>query len=69
MKNIKNLFFILIALLTVTLCSCKGSATGSFTGSDKMPLTISITSNENIKLFDTSRSASRTIVADAFTTG
>ena len=69
MKNIKNLFFILIALLTVTLCSCKGSASGSFTGSDKMPLTISITSNENIKLFDTSRSASRTIVADAFTTG
>lgn len=69
MKNIKQLFFILIALLTVALCSCKGSASGSFTGSDKMPLTISITSNENIKLFDTSRSASRTIVADAFTTG
>ena len=68
MKNIKNLFFILIALLTVALCSCKGSASGSFTGSDKMPLTISITSNENIKLFNTKTNAGRTIVADAFTT-
>lgn len=67
MKNIKNLFFILIALLTVALCSCKGSASGSFTGSDKMPLTISITSNENIKLFNTKTNAGRTIVADAFT--
>ena len=69
MKNTKQLFFILIALLTVAVCSCKGNATGSFTGSDKMPLTISITSNENIKLFDTSKKTSRTIVADAFTTG
>lgn len=68
MKNIKHLFFILIALLTVALCSCKGSASGSFTGSDKMPLTISITSNENIKLFNTKANAGRTIVADAFTT-
>ncbi len=69
MKNIKHLCFILIGLLTVAFISCKGSATGSFTGSDKKPLTISITSNENIKLFDTSRKANRTIVADAFTTG
>ena len=69
MKNIKQVCFILIALLTVAFVSCKGSATGSFTGSDKTPLTISITSNENIKLFDTSKNTSRTIVADAFTTG
>ncbi len=69
MKNIKNLSFILIAFLTVAFISCKGSATASYTGSDKTPLTISITSNENIKLFNTSRNANRTIVADAFTTG
>ena len=69
MKNIKHLSFILIAFLTVAFISCKGSATASFTGSDKTPLTISITSNENIKLFNTSRNANRTIVADAFTTG
>ena len=69
MKNIKRVCFILIVLLTVAFISCKGSATGSFTGSDKTPLTISITSNENIKLFNTTQNASRTIVADAFTTG
>ena len=68
MKNIKHGSFLLIVLLAVAICSCNNSATGSFTGGDKKPLTISITSNENIRLFDTTNS-SRTIVADAFTTG
>jgi hypothetical protein len=68
MKNIKNLSFILIAFLTIAICSCNHGTTATFTGGNQKPLTISITSNENIKLFDTSASQ-RTIVADAFTTG
>ena len=69
MKNIKHLSFILIAFLTIAICSCNNGTTATFTGGKQKPLTISITSNENIKLFDTSNNAQRTIVADAFTTG
>lgn len=74
MKNIKNLSFILIAFLTIAICSCNNSSTGTYIGGTQKPLTISITSNENIKLFDASakpqlNSSQRTIVADAFTTG
>ena len=68
MKNVKKWSFILSAILIVILSACKQNATGSFTGSDKKPLTISIASNDNIKLFEKKANASRTIVADAFTT-
>lgn len=66
MRNFKKWSFILAAFLIVFLGACKQSATGSFIGSDKKPLTISIASNDNIKLFN-SNTAGRTIVADAFT--
>lgn len=68
MKNVKKWSFILSAILIVLLSACNNSTTGSFTGSDKKPLTISIASNDNIKLFEKKSNASRTIVADAFTT-
>ena len=64
-KTIRNSLFVLISLLAVTMLSCKNSSSGTFTGSDKQPLNITIAANEMIKFTKTSNS-SRTIVADPF---
>ena len=64
-KTIRNFLFVLISLLAVTMLSCKNSSSGTFTGSDKQPLNITIAANEMIKFTKTSNS-SRTIVADPF---
>ena len=64
-KTIRNSLFVLISLLAVTMLSCKNSSSGTFTGSDKQPLNITIAANEMIKFTKTSNS-SRTIVAEPF---
>ena len=64
-KLFKNLSIFAAALLVVFLGSCSGAGTGTFTGSDKQPLNITIAQNESIKFTKNGRSA-RTIVADPF---
>ena len=64
-KNTKIWAIALISLLITTIAvACKGDG-GTFTGSDKQPLNITIAQNEMIKFEKTSRSA-RTIVAAPF---
>ena len=65
MKNLKKWTLLFISLFIVTMTACKQSTSGSFTGSDKQPLNITIAQNESIKFEKTSRSA-RTIVAEPF---
>lgn len=65
MKNIKLKTLMLIGVLIAVIAACKGSTNGTFTGSDKQPLNITIAQNESIKFEKTSRSA-RTIVAAPF---
>lgn len=63
-KTLRNHFFILISLLTLAFAACNQNATGTYTGSDKQPLNITIAPNEMIKF--TKTGAGRTIVADPF---
>ncbi len=65
MKSLRNYLFILLPMLALALFSCKNHATGTFTGSDKQPLNITIAQNEMIKFTKTTGS-NRTIVADPF---
>ena len=65
MKNIKLKTLMLIGVLIAVFAACKGSTNGTFTGSDKQPLNITIAQNEMIKFEKTSRNA-RTIVAAPF---
>ena len=64
-KTIRNSLFVLISLLAVTMLSCKNSSSGTFTGSDKQPLNITIAQNDMIKFTKTTNS-SRTIIAEPF---
>ena len=63
-KTIRNYLFVLISVLAITMISCKNSSSGTYTGSDKQPLNITIAQNEMIKF--TKTSGSRTIVAAPF---
>ena len=65
MKNLKTWTLVLISLLIVSMTACKGSTSGTYIGSDKQPLNITIAANESITFAKTQRS-SRTIVADPF---
>ncbi|MBP5602565.1 MAG: hypothetical protein J6X78_07530 [Treponema sp.] len=65
MKNLKKCSLLLIALFIVTISACNHATTGSFTGSDKQPLNITIAQNESIK-FEKTNSSGRTIVATPF---
>lgn len=65
MKNIKLKTLMLIGVLIAVFAACKGSTNGTFTGSDKQPLNITIAQNEMIK-FTKANGAGRTIVADPF---
>lgn len=65
MKNLKNWTIVLISLLIVGMTACKGSTNGTYIGSDKQPLNITIAANESITFAKTQRSE-RTIVADPF---
>lgn len=62
-KTIRTFLFILISALTLSMLSCKNGS-GTYTGSDKQPLNITIAQNEMIKF--TKNSSSRTIVAAPF---
>ena len=64
-KTIRNFLFVLISVLAITMISCKNSSSGTYTGSDKQPLNITIAQNDMIKFTKTSGSG-RTIVADPF---
>ena len=64
-KTIRNYLFVLIPMLALAMISCKHDTKGTYTGSDKQPLNITIAQNEMIK-FEKTSSASRTIVADPF---
>lgn len=64
MKNIKLKSLMLIGVLIAVMAACKGSANGTFTGSEKQPLNITIAQNDNIKFVK--NASSRTIVADPF---
>ncbi|MBO4533821.1 MAG: hypothetical protein J5726_09045 [Treponema sp.] len=66
-KTTKILSIIALALLAfaAVLGSCKHNNTGTFTGSDKQPLNITIAQNEMIK-FEKTNEAGRTIVAEPF---
>ena len=66
MKNLKLWTLMLISLLIVSMTACKGSANGTYIGSDKQPLNITIAANESITFAKTARTGSRTIVADPF---
>ena len=63
-KTIRNYLFVLISVLAITMISCKNSSSGTYTGSDKQPLDITIAQNDNIKFVK--NTSSRTIVADPF---
>ena len=63
-KTIRNYLFVLISVLAITMISCKNSSSGTYTGSDKQPLNITIAQNDMIKF--TKTSGSRTIVAAPF---
>ena len=65
MKNLKTWTLVLISLLIVSMTACKGSTSGTYIGSDKQPLNITIAANESITFAKTQRS-SRTIVAEPF---
>ena len=65
MKNFKTWTLVLISLLIVSMTACKGSTSGTYIGSDKQPLNITIAANESITFAKTQRS-SRTIVAAPF---
>ena len=65
MKNIKLKTLMLIGVLIAVIAACKGSTNGTFTGSDKQPLNITIAQNDMIK-FTKTNGAGRTIVADPF---
>ena len=65
MKNLKTWTLVLISLLIVSMTACKGSTSGTYIGSDKQPLNITIAANESITFAKTQRS-SRTIVAAPF---
>ena len=67
MKNLKKCTLLFISLLIVTMTACKPTATGTFIGSDKQPLNITIAQNEMIK-FEKTNSGARTIVAEPFAT-
>lgn len=62
MKNIKLKTLMLIGVLIAVFAACKGSTNGTFTGSDKQPLNITIAQNDMIK-FTKTNGAGRTIVA------
>ena len=64
-KTIRNFLFVLISVLAITMISCKNSSSGTYTGSDKQPLNITIAQNDMIKFTKTSGSG-RTIVANPF---
>ena len=64
-KTIRNYLFVLIPMLALAMISCKHDTKGTFTGSDKQPLNITIAQNDMIKFTKTTNS-SRTIVADPF---
>ena len=64
-KTIRNYLFVLIPMLALALFSCKHDTKGTYTGSDKQPLNITIAQNEMIKFTKTS-SSNRTIVAEPF---
>ena len=66
MKNLKLWTLMLISLLIVSMTACKGSTNGTYIGSDKQPLNITIAANESITFAKTARTGSRTIVADPF---
>ena len=55
----------LIPMLALAMISCKHDTKGTYTGSDKQPLNITIAQNDMIKFTKTTNS-SRTIVADPF---
>ena len=65
MKNFKTWTLVLISLLIVGMTACKGNTNGTYIGSDKQPLNITIAANESITFAKTQRS-SRTIVAAPF---
>ena len=64
MKNIKFKTVMLIGVLIAVFTACKGSSSGTYTGSEKQPLNITIAQNDNIKFVK--NASSRTIVADPF---
>ena len=64
-KNTRLWLTMLIFMLLAAFTACKGSSNGTFTGSDKQPLNITIAQNEMIK-FTKTNGAGRTIVADPF---
>lgn len=66
MKNLKFWTLVLISLLIVSMTACKGSTNGTYIGSDKQPLNITIAANESITFAKTARTGSRTIVAAPF---
>ena len=66
MKNLKKWSFLLLAVLLAMIISCKHSANGTIVGTDKKPLTINILSNDDISF--SKSNASRTIMAESFTT-
>ena len=63
-KNTRLWSTMLIFMLLAAFTACKGSSNGTFTGSDKQPLNITIEQNESIKFVK--NGSSRTIVADPF---
>ncbi len=63
-KTLRNHLFIMISLLALAFVSCNQNATGTFTGSNKQPLNITVAPNEMIKF--TKNGAGRTIAADPF---
>lgn len=66
MKNLKLWTIMLISLLIVSMTACKGSTNGTYIGSDKQPLNITIAANESITFAKTAQTRSRTIVAAPF---
>lgn len=66
MKNLKLWSLMLISLLIVSMTACKGSTNGTYIGSDKQPLNITIAANESITFAKTAQTRSRTIVSDPF---
>lgn len=65
-NNLKIRSILLFSILAAFISGCNSGTMGTYTGGDKKPLNITVTSNESIKFKQ--RSAGRTIVADPFET-
>ena len=66
MKNLKLWTLMLISLLIVSMTACNDSTNGTYIGSGKQPLNITIAANESITFKKTEEKSSRTIVAAPF---